>query len=649
MKRFFFSLIALAAAAASCTQSALVETPDMNGTEITFNPYTGRTPVTRATDIVKATGLANAGGFQVIGFIKQGDNESLYMEKAVTGTPTGVDDAVNWNYYGNLFWPDAESESTLSFVAYSTNALGDYTLADGTSANLITWTTENKEFTFTVPNKVSEQIDLLATNYQTNLSLDTNAGGTVDLEFGHLLTKVGFKAQPTRVNDNLIIKISSLALSGTMPTQGKLNLLDAVNDRGQNKTVRPTWSSKTTPVAPVDPENPDAPEGNLKTTYQMVEGSTPLEVECAAEAVRLAEAGNPFMMIMPNECPDAEIQITYQLVSEDRGESQVMNAIVPLGTFNFEQGTAYEFVLKISTSSIGFDVVETDWNTAGESEGIKPEYPIYPERAENIDYGVNVKSETEATAAVYVNENLYKSIAVEFKPANANDEDWTGSTTIPVEAYDTPYEIGGPYNVDLKVNQNDLTPNTEYRYRIIATTEEDDDVIFDEQKKSFITLAVIDTPSYTELTSFSVKLNASWNNQNGSAVPSKLGFCYLEGEGDEVKPTTRLFKGKSTNATIEDFSSVFDGLTPNTTYTFRPYCINAQGGVAYGDKIVITTTIGLEIPDPDGGEDDGGDTPGTGDDDKDEPIDPWEEPKDDDNDGYDDNTGLPIEPDFDFE
>ena len=628
MKRFFFSLIALAAVAASCTQSALVETPDLNGTEITFNPYTGRTPVTRATDIVKATGLANAGGFQVIGFIKQGNNESLYMEKAVTGIPTGVDDAVNWNYSGNLFWPDAESESTLSFVAYSTNALGDYTLADGTSANLITWTTENKEFTFTVPDKVSEQIDLLATNYQTNLSLDTNAGGTVDLEFGHLLTKVGFKAQPTRVNDDLIIKISSLALSGTMPTQGKLNLLDAVNDRGQNKTVRPTWSSKTTPVAPVDPENPDAPEGNLKTTYQMVEGSTPLEVECAAEAVRLAEAGNPFMMIMPNECPDAEIQITYQLVSEDRGESQVMNAIVPLGTFNFEQGKAYEFVLKISTSSIGFDVVETDWNTAGESEGIKPEYPIYPERAENIDYGVNVKSATEATAAVYVNENLYKSIAVEFKPANANDEDWTGSTTIPVEAYDTPYEIGGPYNVDLKVNQNTLNPNTEYRYRIIATTEEDDDVIFDEQKKSFITLAVINTPSYTDLTSFSVKLNAIWSNQNGSAVPSKLGFCYLEGEGDEVTPTTRLFKGKSTNATIEDFSSVFDGLTPNTTYTFRPYCINAQGGVAYGDKIVITTTIGLEIPDPDGGEDDGdddgGDTPGTGDDDKDEPIDPWE-------------------------
>ena len=237
MKRFFFSLIALAAVAASCTQSALVETPDLNGTEITFNPYTGRTPVTRATDIVKATGLANAGGFQVIGFIKQGNNESLYMEKAVTGIPTGVDDVVNWNYSGNLFWPDAESESTLSFVAYSTNALGDYTLADGTSANLITWTTENKEFTFTVPNKVSEQIDLLATNYQTNLSLDTNAGGTVDLEFGHLLTKVGFKAQPTRVNDDLIIKISSLALSGTMPTQGKLNLLDAVDEQSSSSKL----------------------------------------------------------------------------------------------------------------------------------------------------------------------------------------------------------------------------------------------------------------------------------------------------------------------------------------------------------------------------------------------------------------------------
>lgn len=628
MKRFFFSLIALAAVAASCTQSALVETPDLNGTEITFNPYTGRTPVTKANEIVKATGLANAGGFQVIGFLKQGDDESLYMNKAVTGTPTGEEDGVNWYYSGNLFWPDAESESTLSFVAYSANARGTYTLADGTYANLITWTSENKEFSFTVPDKVSEQIDLLATNYQTNLSLDTNTGGTVNLEFGHLLTRVGFKAQPTRVNEDLTIRISSLALSGTMPTQGSLNLLAAVNEEGKDESARPSWSSKTTPVTPADPENPEAPVSNLKTTYQMVTGSEPIEVECTGESVRLAEVGNPFMMIMPNECPDAEIQITYQLVSEDRGESQVMNAIVPLGAFNFVQGSAYEFILKISTSSIGFDVEETDWNAAGEGQGMRPEYPIYPERAENIDYGVNVKSATEATAAVYVNENLYKSIAVEFKPANENDNDWTGSTTITVASYDTPYEIGGPYNVDLKVNQDALYPNTEYRYRIIATPEEGDDVIFDEQKKSFITLAIINTPSYTDLTSFSVKLNAIWSNQNGSAVPSKLGFCYLEGEGNDVMPTTRLFKGKSTNATIEDFSSVFDGLTPNTTYTFRPYCINAQGGVAYGDKIVITTTIGLEIPDPDGGEDDGeddgGDTPGTGDDDKDEPIDPWE-------------------------
>ena len=62
MKRFFFSLIALSAAAIGCTQSALLETPDQFGTEITFSPYTGRTPVTKATSVENEADLA-AGGF----------------------------------------------------------------------------------------------------------------------------------------------------------------------------------------------------------------------------------------------------------------------------------------------------------------------------------------------------------------------------------------------------------------------------------------------------------------------------------------------------------------------------------------------------------------------------------------------------------
>ena len=69
MKRFFFSLIALSAAVVGCTQSALLESPEIFNQEVSFSPYTGRTPVTKATDIVGKTGLASAGGFQVYCFL----------------------------------------------------------------------------------------------------------------------------------------------------------------------------------------------------------------------------------------------------------------------------------------------------------------------------------------------------------------------------------------------------------------------------------------------------------------------------------------------------------------------------------------------------------------------------------------------------
>ena len=106
MKRFFFSLIALTAAAVGCTQSALLETPDQFGTEITFSPYTGRTPETKAQSIVGAGGdenvygLSEAGGFNVLGFMTKDNTESLYMDKYVDLNTSGV-----WDYPGIVYWP----------------------------------------------------------------------------------------------------------------------------------------------------------------------------------------------------------------------------------------------------------------------------------------------------------------------------------------------------------------------------------------------------------------------------------------------------------------------------------------------------------------------------------------------------------------
>ena len=616
MKRFFFSLIALSAAAIGCTQSALLETPEQFGTEITFSPYTGRTPVTKATEIVQATGLASAGGFQILGFLTQGTTTSPYMDKLVNGTVTSEgenEDGVTWSYNGNVYWPDASTSSTttLSFVGYSANA-----------TNLVDWTEENEEFVYTVPETVSQQIDLLATNYQSGLSLVSNSTGVVNLQFNHLLSKIGFKLKANKTNEDIKVHISNLALCGTMPTQGTLNLLSAENkysDQSDNNAAPALINLTNTKEATA--ENPDK-----KTTYTLLTQDVALDSD--TEAQRIANGTNEFMMIMPHTSTNDEIQITYQIKSKDGRESQVIDAMVPLNGINFEAGKAYEFHLEVSTSSIGFTVEETDWNNSGKGEEI--EKPIFPEPAEAIDLGANVKSTTEATVATYINVNRFSEIYLQYTSGDGTAS-W-GNVTMNEVAY-TANEIGGPYNYSI----TGLTPNTKYQYRIAAKKDGSTNQYEYSETKTFITLAVLQTKAASEPTSFGATLNGTWAG-NGSAPLKSFGFCWSEGE--DSTPTVRLFLMKhdfmeqdANYAPSGDFKYQFSNqakMKPNTTYTYRVYCVNEDGGVSYGDPVPFSTSVAFVVPgteaDPDkpeGGE--GGDTPGDGDDDDDnEPIFPWE-------------------------
>ncbi|MBR5141512.1 MAG: hypothetical protein IKW55_03435, partial [Bacteroidales bacterium] len=133
MKRFFFSLIALSAAAVGYTQSALLETPENFNQEVSFSPYTGRTPVTKASTIAQpdaegimseeAITLADDGGFNVFGFLTNEDGNTTILD-AMNNEHVFMG-ANGWTYDGLVYWPDKASKSTMSFVAYSNNAV-DY-------------------------------------------------------------------------------------------------------------------------------------------------------------------------------------------------------------------------------------------------------------------------------------------------------------------------------------------------------------------------------------------------------------------------------------------------------------------------------------------------------------------------------------------
>ena len=77
---------------------------------------------------------------------------------------------------------------------------------------------------------------------------------------------------------------------------------------------------------------------------------------------------------------------------------------------------------------------------------------------------------------------------------------------------------------------------------------------------------------------------------NGGGTVIASGICY----GTTAIPTTSNLKVNTTE-TIGPFTSVIQGLTPNTTYYVRAFAINSLG-TGYGDVVSFTTTAPVPIP-----------------------------------------------------
>lgn len=556
MKRFFFSLIALAAVAASCTQSALVETPDLVNAEVSFTPYTGRTPVTKAAS-VDLTHLQKpsdqGGGFRVYGFLNQvGKNQTVYMDNELVTYDSSKNPAV-WTYDNMVYWPDASSKSTLSFVAY--NAVDN-----GLTAN-------SSGLTFTVPREMSNQVDLLATAYQENLKIaDTqNGSGNVSLQFHHLLSRVGFSVQTTTSTK---ITINSLTLTGKMYETATLDFDAAKND-----------------------ETPVLVESGDKTTVPYVYTSSPIEVTGATSAKPIK--ANDYMMILPHivrQGDDHIIEVSYKI-----GDNvSVKTAKVELQPdFEFKAGKAYEFILKISTSTIKFEVTEQTW---GDGD-VEEEYPINPMPKEAVVLGgAAVNAHNSATVNITVNKENLAEIGVAFRVS--------GVTTWTRVASDS--NSVGNYSIAL----TGLNSNTVYEYAAYSKETASSDYIYypASDYPTFTTKANVILNAInqdTHITSSTVTLTGVCSDNI-----SEYGFCWVK--GDETPSELDNVVNKTTNnITISngEFSYTIEGLDPNTQYTCCAYVETASGLVTYSAARTFTTKFAVQEEDNTGGNWGTGDTP----------------------------------------
>ena len=556
MKRFFFSLIALSAAVVGCTQSAMLETPDLGGAAVSFSPYTGRTPVTKATTIAQpddqgampegSVTLGDAGGFNVFGFLTTDDGKTTKTTilDAMNNEHVTYTDADGWTYDGLVYWPDKASTSTMSFVAYSHNA-----------ANYITWkgnkTTTEQVLTFEVPEDIDDQVDFLATALQDELSLNNplSAGGTVTLNFHHLLSRIGFKVQTTTSTG---VKIKALSLSGRMYVAGELNL----------KAVKGTEIPVLQVPSTATKQNPEY--------HYIREDEAASQISRAKdEAQRVQRDGSEYLMILPHtvrQGDDHFINVTYQV---GNGIDREVYVELP-PDFEFKPGKAYEFILKISTSSISFKVEENGWNNVSESGTT---YPIEPSPQESIILGVaNSITGNSAVIPITINEEDFDEIGVNFK--KTSDTEWNSMVL---------QKNNNKYPSELTIQG--LESHTKYEYR--AYSKSGDEVIYYPNN---------DYPTFTTQAVVSLTINGYTTGTasvTGVCTDSGIieyGFCWSK---DSASPSV-LDNTISVSASSGSFNYTIPGLDSYTVYYCCAYVKDAEGNIYYSSVQDFRTEFAVE-------------------------------------------------------
>lgn len=377
MKRFYLSAIILAAVTIGCTKSSIVESSASYDETIEFDSYAGRIPVTKASnttiEVLKET------GFQAIAY-NSGDYVETYLNETVT-----YDTEMNKWSYGDkkIYWPEG---STLDFVAYGTNA-----------KDLISNFSE-ASFVYSVPNYVSEQKDLVVAAPWLNHNNKTEAGNVVRFDFKHVLSKIGFNVITNNDASNEVdVTIKNIRLRANLYNKGTVYLL------AETPKVVPDPNSVITSYSLFDHNYPAYDEeelnedGELKgficrnsTTsvpiYQNITFDPENYEEVSVPTTENTEAlNNRFMMILPaatigtvqdtddinhnndrNENVKPYVEVVYQLTG---GREETVRAFLEdYGVTGFAAGKWYEFTLRVSTTSVKFDVKITQ----GWGEPVEP-------------------------------------------------------------------------------------------------------------------------------------------------------------------------------------------------------------------------------------------------------------------------------------
>lgn len=301
---------------------------------VTFGTYLKKTPETRATettiDVMKGEGYTGFGVFAYNTGAKDFPSSTENASNEATAGEVKPDFMCNqqvqwdssqsaWVYSPVKEWPEWDNVSFFAYAPYA-EAAGKSNITALPTAE----TTGAPVISFAVDEAIDKQIDFLYADAKTNISKQT-----VQFNFNHALSRIGFKAKLTGDAGNKgSVTINKITFkSSALATSGKFNL----------QTGEWTESSP----------------GEMEYTFEASNfetGSNTLTLPASGEAsdpVLLTGNGNYLMLIPTGKDKNAKMEITvnYTETLEDGTKTNI--TFTNPFEYAFEQGKAYNFVLSI--------------------------------------------------------------------------------------------------------------------------------------------------------------------------------------------------------------------------------------------------------------------------------------------------------------
>lgn len=294
------------------------------------------------------------------GSLKQDFWVSAYYDAIGDHSTTGLSPNFMYNqhvvYTGSGFtytpvkyWPNS---GDVEFYAWTPNTPANLVFTNPTSQS----STGYPVFTYTVKNNILGQEDLLVAAIEDQ----DGTSGSVNLNFNHALTKIGFSARTAGdyASQGVTIKITGITLSNII-NSGAFSYNNYVNVADTTRWWTPTASSDTTDYAP-------GIVNSNGVTVGYYANNTYLQVN----------ASDQFLLMIPQNFNSnkAQLTINYELIYADNTPMEKFTKVVDLnGTTSWKAGTYVNYALTISLNMVTFTASVSDWNNTQQNIIILPE------------------------------------------------------------------------------------------------------------------------------------------------------------------------------------------------------------------------------------------------------------------------------------